>query len=70
MYHTASLFHDDVIDKAETRRGKEAINHKWDESRSVMAGDFTVAVSNIVLGQLRDPDVRGPLFFMAISVVV
>ena len=28
MFHTSSLLHDDVIDRAETRRGKQAANMK------------------------------------------
>ena len=31
MIHTASLVHDDVIDNAECRRGKPAINKQWGE---------------------------------------
>ena len=30
MIHTASLVHDDILDHAETRRGKPSINVKWD----------------------------------------
>ena len=29
MYHTASLYHDDVIDKAELRRSKPSVNYLW-----------------------------------------
>ena len=28
MIHTASLVHDDILDKADTRRGKKAVNQK------------------------------------------
>ena len=34
--HTASLLHDDVIDRAETRRGKPAANHLWGNAASVL----------------------------------
>lgn len=38
--HTASLLHDDVIDKAEIRRGKPSANAKWGNHVSVLVGDF------------------------------
>ena len=38
MIHTASLVHDDVIDKADTRRGVESINSKYGDKLSVLAG--------------------------------
>lgn len=38
--HTATLLHDDVIDHAETRRGKPSANHVWGNSASVLVGDF------------------------------
>jgi len=38
--HTASLFHDDVIDKAETRRGKVSANNLWGNAATVLVGDF------------------------------
>ena len=28
MIHTASLVHDDILDKADTRRGKKAVNQR------------------------------------------
>merc|ERR1719450_590330 len=40
MIHTASLVHDDILDHAETRRGKESVNVRWDIRRSTMAGDY------------------------------
>jgi octaprenyl-diphosphate synthase len=40
MIHAASLLHDDVIDDATTRRGKETINALFDNKTSIMFGDI------------------------------
>lgn len=38
--HTASLLHDDVIDEAETRRGKTAAHRIWGNQVVVLVGDY------------------------------
>jgi len=38
--HTATLLHDDVVDKAELRRGNLSANSKWGNEASVLVGDF------------------------------
>ena len=40
MIHTATLVHDDVIDAAETRRGRPSTNALWGNQTSVLAGDW------------------------------
>jgi octaprenyl-diphosphate synthase len=40
MIHTATLVHDDIIDTAETRRGKPSTNIVWGNHTSVLAGDW------------------------------
>ena len=40
MIHTATLVHDDIIDEAETRRGRPSTNSRWGNHRSVLAGDW------------------------------
>lgn len=40
MIHTATLVHDDIIDDAETRRGKPSANVLWGNHTSVLAGDW------------------------------
>merc|ERR1719209_475953 len=57
MIHTASLVHDDILDHAETRRGKRSINTEWDTRRSTMAGDFILGTSSRILAQIGEPDV-------------
>lgn len=41
--HTATLIHDDVIDGAETRRGRETVNRQWGNTATVLIGDHIYA---------------------------
>ncbi|PID49841.1 MAG: octaprenyl diphosphate synthase [Proteobacteria bacterium] len=38
--HTATLLHDDVVDKSELRRGRETANNVWGNQAAVLVGDF------------------------------
>jgi octaprenyl-diphosphate synthase len=40
IIHTATLVHDDIIDEAQTRRGRPAANTQWGNSMCVLAGDW------------------------------
>ncbi len=40
LIHSATLIHDDVIDGADTRRGRSSANSRWGNHRSVLAGDW------------------------------
>lgn len=40
IIHTATLVHDDIIDEAQTRRGRPAANTKWGNAKCVLAGDW------------------------------
>ena len=43
MIHMASLVHDDVIDNADTRRGKATANARWGNQLSILSGDYLFA---------------------------
>ena len=43
LVHLGSLYHDDVIDEAETRRGVETVNARWTNTVAILAGDFLLA---------------------------
>lgn len=43
LIHVGSLYHDDVIDEADSRRGSVSANHNWDNTVAILAGDFTLA---------------------------
>src|SRR5881275_2428130 len=40
IIHTATLVDDDIIDEAQTRRGRPAANTQWGNSKCVLAGDW------------------------------
>ena len=40
MLHSATLVHDDIIDEAEVRRGRESANARWGNNVSVLVGDW------------------------------
>lgn len=43
LMHTATLVHDDAIDKSSVRRGKPTVNEVWGEERAVLLGDYLFA---------------------------
>ena len=43
--HTATLLHDDVVDESERRRGRSSVNILWNNSSSVLVGDYLFARS-------------------------
>lgn len=38
-YHNHTLLHDDLMDKADMRRGKATVHKKWDENTAILSGD-------------------------------
>ena len=45
LLHSATLIHDDVIDSANTRRGRPSANSRWGNHRSVLVGDWLYMLS-------------------------
>ncbi|XP_034985368.1 all trans-polyprenyl-diphosphate synthase PDSS1 isoform X2 [Zootoca vivipara] len=52
MIHTATLLHDDVIDDANSRRGKQTVNQIWGERKAVLAGDFILSAASLALARI------------------
>jgi geranylgeranyl pyrophosphate synthase len=57
LLHTATLVHDDVIDAAPTRRGRETANAIADNAASVMVGDYMFAHSAELVARTGNIDV-------------
>ncbi len=39
LFHNFSLIHDDIMDKAPLRRGKETVHQKWNDNIAILSGD-------------------------------
>ena len=46
-----------LIFRAETRRGKVAVNRQWDACKSTLAGDYILAVASKIMAQIRHEEV-------------
>ena len=44
-YHTFTLLHDDLMDRAEVRRGKPCVHKKWNHNAAILSGDNMLVLS-------------------------
>ncbi|MFH9175878.1 polyprenyl synthetase family protein [Streptomyces albogriseolus] len=58
LTHLATLYHDDVMDDAEVRRGVASANARWGNSVAVLTGDFLFARASHILADLGPEAVR------------
>ena len=52
LVHLGSLYHDDVIDEATTRRTVESVNARWGNLTAILAGDFLLARASEIAASL------------------
>ena len=58
LTHLATLYHDDVMDEADLRRGAASANARWDNSVAILTGDFLFARASDILADLGPEAVR------------
>ena len=58
LTHLATLFHDDVMDEADVRRGHPSVNSRWSNSVAILTGDFLFAQASLILAELGPQAVR------------
>src|SRR5437868_14007088 len=57
LVHTASLVHDDVVDRAEMRRNMQTVNAKWNDDVALIVGDYLFAKAYALAAVLPKPEV-------------
>jgi heptaprenyl diphosphate synthase len=58
LTHLATLYHDDVMDEANVRRGVDTANARWGNSVAVLTGDFLFSRASHILADLGPEAVR------------
>ena len=52
LFHNFTLIHDDIIDNATLRRGKQTINNKWNDNIGILSGDLLMIIANKIFSDL------------------
>jgi heptaprenyl diphosphate synthase len=58
MVHLATLYHDDVMDEAQMRRGAPSANARWGNNIAILAGDYLFATASRLVAELGPDAVR------------
>lgn len=58
LVHLATLYHDDVMDEAEVRRGTPTANVRWGNNVAILAGDYLFATASRLVSLLGPEAVR------------
>jgi heptaprenyl diphosphate synthase len=58
LTHLASLYHDDVMDEADLRRGAKSANARWDNTVAILTGDYLFGQASEVVADLGPQAVR------------
>lgn len=58
MFHNFTLLHDDVMDRAQTRRGRPTVHTRWNEATAILSGDTMLTLATQLLS--RCPDEKLP----------
>lgn len=62
MFHNFTLLHDDVMDRAETRRGRPTVHMKWNTPTAILSGDTMLTLATQLISRCPDeklPEVLG-----------
>ncbi len=61
MFHNFTLLHDDVMDRAETRRGRPTVHIKWNTPTAILSGDTMLTLASELMSRCPDEKLPGLL---------
>ena len=56
MFHNFTLLHDDVMDRADMRRGRPTVHRRWSESTAILSGDAMLTLATQLIADCT-PDI-------------
>lgn len=54
MYHNYTLLHDDLMDRADVRRGKATVHKKWNENSAILSGDAMLVLAYQLMARVPE----------------
>lgn len=54
VFHNFSLIHDDIMDQARLRRGKQTVHEKWDTPTAILSGDVALVEAYKLIFEVED----------------
>jgi len=61
LLHTATLLHDDIVDGASLRRGRETAHMRFGATHAILAGDALLALANRIVADYNTPELTSIL---------
>ena len=58
MFHNFTLVHDDIMDNADFRRGKETVHNLWGANQAILSGDAMLILANKMMTEVEDKHLR------------
>lgn len=61
MFHNFTLLHDDVMDRADVRRGRPTVHRRWNDCTAILSGDAMLTMATQLVAKCPDDKLRGVL---------
>jgi len=58
VFHNFTLIHDDIMDNAPLRRGKETVHEKWDDNTAILSGDVMLIKAYELIAKTEPMDLK------------
>ncbi len=58
VYHNFTLLHDDLMDRADVRRGKATVHRKWNDNTAILSGDAMLSYAMKCMTRIEDSRLR------------
>lgn len=69
LLHNFTLVHDDIMDNADTRRGKDTIHKKWNTNVAILSGDLLIGLAYSYLVKTKSERIDEILKFFSEGIV-